>query len=126
VKLYFNYGSDYYWDRQEALNRLQLITLPSNLTPQLSLSTPDGNRIPLSQVANVTIRNGAFMIYREGGRRYIPVKFSVRNRDLAGTIREVQRGIERNVRLPEGYHYEWAGEYESLRQEQRGWRSSFL
>ena len=83
------------------------------------LPTPDGNRIPLAQVADVSLREGAFMIYRENGRRYIPVKFSVRGRDLAGTIQDVQAGIARTVHLPEGYHYEWAGEYDSLRKEQR-------
>jgi cobalt-zinc-cadmium resistance protein CzcA len=83
------------------------------------LPTPDGNRIPLSQVADVSLREGAFMIYRENGRRYIPVKFSVRGRDLAGTIREVQARIAQKVRLPQGYHYEWAGEYDSLQKEQR-------
>jgi len=83
------------------------------------LPTPDGNRIPLSQVADVSLREGAFMIYRENGRRYIPVKFSVRGRDLAGTIREVQARIAQKVHLPEGYHYEWAGEYDSLQKEQR-------
>src|ERR1700751_405813 len=83
------------------------------------LPTPDGNRIPLAQVADVSLREGAFRIYRENGRRYIPVKFSVRGRDLAGTIQDVQARIARTVHLPEGYHYEWAGEYDSLRKEQR-------
>jgi len=83
------------------------------------LPTPDGNRIPLAQVADVSLREGAFMIYRENGRRYIPVKFSVRGRDLAGTIQDVQAGIAQKVHLPEGYHYEWAGEYDSLQKEQR-------
>lgn len=83
------------------------------------LATPDGNRVPLGQVANIGFREGAFMVYRENGRRYIPIKFSVRGRDLAGTIQEVQQKLDRSVRLPEGYHYEWAGEYESLRKEQQ-------
>ena len=83
------------------------------------LVTPDGNRVPLSQVANVGFREGAFMVYRENGRRYIPIKFSVRGRDLAGTIQDVQSRLARSVRLPESYHYEWAGEYDSLRKEQR-------
>ena len=83
------------------------------------LSTPDGNRVPLGEVANIGFREGAFMIYRENGRRYIPIKFSVRGRDLAGTIADVQERLERSVLLPEGYHYEWAGEYDSLRKEQR-------
>jgi heavy metal efflux system protein len=83
------------------------------------LPTPDGNNVPMAQVANVNIHNGAFMIYREGGRRYIPVKFSVRGRDLASTIQEVQARLLQKVHMPEGYHYGWAGEYESLRAEQR-------
>jgi cobalt-zinc-cadmium resistance protein CzcA len=83
------------------------------------LSTPDGNRVPLGQVAEIGFREGAFMVYRENGRRYIPIKFSVRGRDLAGTIQEVQSKLDRSVRLPEGYHYEWAGEYDSLRKEQQ-------
>lgn len=86
---------------------------------QILLPTPDGNHVPLGEVANVSLKEGAFMIYRENGRRYIPVKFSVRGRDLAGTIGEAQNRIRANVRFPEGYHYEWAGEYESLREEER-------
>jgi cobalt-zinc-cadmium resistance protein CzcA len=59
------------------------------------------------------------MIYRENGRRYIPIKFSVRGRDLAGTISEVQSKLSSSVHLPDGYHFEWAGEYDSLRKEQQ-------
>jgi cobalt-zinc-cadmium resistance protein CzcA len=70
-------------------------------------------------VARVELREGAFMIYRENGRRYIPVKFSVRGRDLASTMSEVERRLAQEIRLPEGYHYEWAGEYDSLKKEQR-------
>ena len=83
------------------------------------LATANGNRVPLGQVANIGFREGAFVIYRENGRRYIPIKFSVRGRDLAGTIADVQDRLAQSVHLPEGYHYEWAGEYDSLRREQR-------
>jgi heavy metal efflux system protein len=83
------------------------------------LPTPDGNRVPLGQVAEVSLHEGAFMIYRENGQRYIPVKFSVRGRDLAGTIQDVQARLNRQVHLAEGYHIEWAGEYDSLQKEQR-------
>ena len=83
------------------------------------LPTPSGANVPLGQVADISLRQGAFMIFRENGRRYIPVKFSVRGRDLAGTIREVQGRLAQKVHLPEGYHLEWAGEYESLQKEQR-------
>lgn len=83
------------------------------------LPTADGGRVPLGQVADVRFQQGAFMIYRENDRRYIPIKFSVRGRDLSSTIQDVQDKIARSVRLPEGYHYEWAGEYDSLRKEQQ-------
>lgn len=83
------------------------------------LATSDGNRVPLGQVADIGYREGAFTIYRENGRRYIPIKFSVRGRDLAGTITDVQNRLAQSVHLPEGYHFEWAGEYDSLRKEQR-------
>lgn len=83
------------------------------------VATPDGSKVPLGQVAEVRLQNGAFMIYRENNRRYIPVKFSVRGRDLSSTMEEVQARLAREVQLPKGYHYEWAGEYDSLRKEQR-------
>ncbi|GAC1357809.1 MAG: CusA/CzcA family heavy metal efflux RND transporter [Acidobacteriaceae bacterium] len=81
--------------------------------------TADGGRVPLGQIAEVSIRNGSFMIYREDGRRYIPIKFSVRGRDLATTINELQTKLGREMKLPTGYEYTWAGEFDSLRKEQR-------
>lgn len=86
---------------------------------QILLPTSDGGHVSLSQVADVGIREGSFMIYREGGRRYIPIKFSVRGRDLAATIIDLQRQIHAQVKLPQGYTYTWAGEFDSLRKEQQ-------
>jgi heavy metal efflux system protein len=83
------------------------------------LSTPDGSRIPIGQIADVETRDGAFMVYRENGRRYIPIKFSVRGRDLATTIQDLQRQLGDKIKLPSGYNYTWAGEFDSLRKEQR-------
>ncbi len=83
------------------------------------LPTPDGGRVPMDQVSDVGLHEGAFMIYRENGRRYIPVKFSVRGRDLAGTIGDVEQRLSQKVHLPQGYTYEWAGEYDSLQKEER-------
>lgn len=83
------------------------------------LPTPDGNRVPLGQLATVEMHNGAFMIYRENDRRYIPIKFSVRGRDLSSTMEEVQDRLSKQLSLPNGYRYEFAGEYDSLRKEQR-------
>jgi len=86
---------------------------------RILLQTPDGGRVPLSQVADIAIREGSFMIYREGGRRYIPIKFSVRGRDLAATIEDLQNQIHSKIKLPQGYNYTWAGEFDSLRKEQQ-------
>ena len=83
------------------------------------LPTPDGGRVPLSQVADIGVREGSFMIFREGGRRYIPIKFSVRGRDLADTIVDLQNQIQDKIKLPGGYTYVWAGEFDSLRKEQQ-------
>ncbi len=83
------------------------------------LPTADGSRVPLAQIATVTIRDGAFMIYHEEGRRYIPIKFSVRGRDLASTIQDLQQQMADKVKLPPGYNYTWAGEFDSLKKEQR-------
>ncbi len=86
---------------------------------RILLPTPDGNQVQLGTVADVTIRNGAFMIYHEGGRRYIPIKFSVRGRDLASAIQDLQSRMADQVKLPTGYEYTWAGEFDSLKKEQR-------
>ena len=86
---------------------------------KILVPTPDGTQVPLSSVADVTLRNGAFMIYHEGGRRYIPIKFSVRGRDLASAIQDLQGQITNKVTLPSGYNYTWAGEFDSLRKEQQ-------
>jgi cobalt-zinc-cadmium resistance protein CzcA len=85
---------------------------------RILVAAPDGSRIPLGQIAEIAMREGSFMIFREGGRRYIPIKFSVRNRDLASTIEDLQSQLRHKVKLPNGYNYTWAGEFDSLRKEQ--------
>ena len=69
-------------------------------------------------IADVSLKNGAFMIYHEGGRRYIPIKFSVRGRDLASAIQDLKQQLADKVKLPSGYNYTWAGEFDSLQKEQ--------
>jgi len=86
---------------------------------KILVPTPDGTQVPLSSIADVSLRNGAFMIYHEGGRRYIPIKFSVRGRDLASAIQDLQGQLTNKVKLPTGYNYTWAGEFDSLRKEQQ-------
>ncbi|MEG3159047.1 CusA/CzcA family heavy metal efflux RND transporter [Sphingomonas sp. LB2R24] len=79
--------------------------------------SPDGAgtiQVPLSEVADVKLTTGASFIYREHQERYIPIKFSVRGRDLGGAVDEAHARIERTVHLPSGYHLEWAGELDNL------------
>jgi cobalt-zinc-cadmium resistance protein CzcA len=70
--------------------------------------------IPLRELAAIALQTGASYIYRERNERYIPVKFSVRGRDLGGTVGEAQDRIARNVSLPQGYRIVWAGEFDEL------------
>ena len=83
----------------------------------IQVSTPEGARIPLKQLATITEQTGAFIVYRENNERYIPIKFSVRGRDLEGTVTEAQKQIAEQVTLPEGYRIEWHGEYDQLQDE---------
>jgi heavy metal efflux system protein len=70
--------------------------------------------IPLSELANITLDTGAAWIYHESVQRFIPVKFSIRGRDLGSTVTEAQERIARNVKLPSGYRLVWAGEFGEL------------
>jgi cobalt-zinc-cadmium resistance protein CzcA len=70
--------------------------------------------IPLSELATISLDTGASFIYREGSNRYIPIKFSVRGRDLGSTVAEAQALIAKHVKLPVGYRILWSGEFEDL------------
>lgn len=79
--------------------------------------SPNGTgtiQVPLSEVADVRLTSGASFIYREHQERYIPIKFSVRGRDLGGAVDQARGEITRSVHLPPGYHLEWAGELDNL------------
>ena len=80
--------------------------------------------IPLNKLASITLDTGAAWIYHESVQRFIPVKFSVRGRDLGGSVEEAQERIAKNVKLPPGYRLVWAGEFGDLRKPRNGWRSS--
>lgn len=82
------------------------------------VNTPNGARIPLKQLATIATQTGAFIIYRENNERYIPIKFSVRERDLESTVTEAQMKLAHAVKLPERYRMEWAGQYDQLKDEQ--------
>jgi len=72
--------------------------------------------IPLSELAAITLDTGAAWVYHESVQRFIPVKFSVRGRDLGGTVEEAQKRIADNVKLPPGYRLVWAGEFGDLQE----------
>ena len=71
-------------------------------------------QIPLADVATVQLTSGASFIFRENQERVIPIKFSVRGRDLGSAVREAQRRIAKEVRLPLGYRLKWVGEFGDL------------
>jgi heavy metal efflux system protein len=75
--------------------------------------------IPLRELATTSLDTGASYIYHERTRRDIPVKFSVRGRDLGSTVAEVQQRIAQNIKMPTGYRIDWAGEFEDLKLAQR-------
>jgi cobalt-zinc-cadmium resistance protein CzcA len=70
--------------------------------------------IPLSEVAKITLDTGASWIYHESTERFIPIKFSVRGRDLGSTVAEAQAKIAKSIQLPSGYRIVWSGEFEDL------------
>ena len=82
---------------------------------RIGVQGPNGiTQIPLSDVANVKLVAGASYIYREGQERYLPIKFSVRDRDLGSAIQEAQRKVAEQVTLPAGSRLEWVGEFGNL------------
>ncbi|MBV8591189.1 MAG: efflux RND transporter permease subunit, partial [Acetobacteraceae bacterium] len=88
---------------------------------RVGYSTPSGGNayIPLGDLATIKLETGASYIYHEGHERFIPIKFSVRSRDLGGAIEEAQARIAKNVKLPPGYRIVWAGEFEELQAAQK-------
>src|SRR5208337_2765639 len=87
---------------------------------KINYTTPNGNGyIPLSEVADITLDTGASYIFHERNQRFIPIKFSVRERDLGGAVAEAKDKIAKGITLPNGYRLDWAGEFEELEQAQR-------
>jgi cobalt-zinc-cadmium resistance protein CzcA len=73
-------------------------------------------QVALEDVADVRLVSGAAFIYREQQQRYVPIKFSVRGRDLGSAVLEAQRDVESAVTLPGGYRLEWVGEFGNLQE----------
>ncbi len=95
-----------YRDNKEAIENIRLLA-------------PSGERVSLAQLGNVDVRDGASEIYREENSRYVAIKYSVRGRDLGSAVEEAMKRVKEKVKLPVGYHIDWAGEYESQKRSQR-------
>jgi heavy metal efflux system protein len=89
-----------YRDTKEAIENVRLLS-------------PSGERVSLAQLTTIGTTDGAEEIYREGEQRYIAVKYSVRGRDLGSTVEEAIDKVNKQVPLPNGYRFAWAGEYQS-------------
>ena len=72
--------------------------------------------IPLSELATISLDTGASFIYRDRSQRYVPIKFSIRGRDLGSTVAEAQERVAKKIKLPTGYQILWAGEFENLQE----------
>ncbi len=75
------------------------------------VATPAGQQIPLKELADIRVTNGASFIYRQDNSRYIGVQFSVEGRDLAGAVEDAIAQVNKKVSLPQGYRLDWGGEY---------------
>ncbi len=82
----------------------------------LLVGTPDGQQIPLTQLAKISQGNGASFIYRENNSRYIGVQYSIEGRDLQRSVQDGQEAVNKAVSLPQGYRMEWGGEYSQFLQ----------
>ncbi len=87
----------------------------SNLE-NLYVSTPSGNRVPLSQIANIDYKDAPAQVSRESGQRRIFVGFNVRGRDVESTVEEIEEILKSNLDLPTGYYYTFGGQFQNLRQ----------
>jgi heavy metal efflux system protein len=89
-----------YRDTEDAIKNIRLLS-------------PSGERVSLAQLCKISIVDGGSEIYREGNRRYVAIKYSVRGRDLDSTVEEAMAKVNQQVNLPQGYSIDWEGEYAS-------------
>jgi cobalt-zinc-cadmium resistance protein CzcA len=80
---------------------------------RLMIPRENGNVIPLSEIAEIKQVTGPAFVYRDNNKRFIGVKFSVRERDFGSTINEAQKNVDNNIKLPKGYTIVWTGEFEN-------------
>jgi heavy metal efflux system protein len=81
--------------------------------------TPGGQEIPLKELADIRVTDGASFIYRQNNSRYIGVQFSVQGRDLASAVGDAIRQVKQKVSVPQGYRLDWGGEYSEYKASSR-------
>ncbi len=85
----------------------------------LYITSPRGDQVPLSQVADVGFKVGPNQIQREDARRRIIVGFNVRGRDIASVVKDVQQKIDAQIKFPTGYYVTYGGQFENLQAAQQ-------
>jgi cobalt-zinc-cadmium resistance protein CzcA len=80
---------------------------------RIRLLSSTGERVSLAQLCKIRVTDGASEVYREGNRRYVAIKYSVRGRDLGSTVEEAIKKVNEQLKLPTGYTLDWEGEYAS-------------
>nr|WP_315142521.1 CusA/CzcA family heavy metal efflux RND transporter [uncultured Flavobacterium sp.] len=95
--------------RMDAASRTD-ITDVSNLFIPL----PNGQQVPLSQVATVSYEQGPVQVSRENGKRRITVGLNVRGRDIKSVVEEIQAKLDKDFKLPPGYYVTYGGQFENL------------
>jgi heavy metal efflux system protein len=90
-----------------------------NAIRQIRIAQPSGGYVQLDQVADIKTMEGASFIYREGLQRYVPMRFSVRGRDMQSTVEDAKRAVAEQVKMPRGVHVDWMGEYSELQKANR-------
>ena len=80
---------------------------------ELKVPSLKGNKVPLKEIAEIRTVTGPAFIYRDNNKRFIAIKFSIRERDLGSTIAEAQQKVEAGVTIPRGYSVAWSGEFEN-------------
>ncbi len=80
----------------------------------ITVNAPDGTAVPIGELSSIKEEDGAAVVFREDGSRYVPIKFSVRGRDLQSTIDDAAAAIKAHVKLPYDVHLEWAGQINQL------------
>jgi Cu(I)/Ag(I) efflux system membrane protein CusA/SilA len=87
---------------------------PQAIAQNVLVTAPDGASIPLGQIAKISIDSGPPSIRTEGSQLVGYVYVDMQGRDLGGYVEDAQRAVQRQVKLPPGYHLEWSGQFEYL------------